>query len=380
MFVIISLKRIYVIAKKEYISIKKNKLYLVMTFLGPIIIFLPLAYGLRLDVDNIPLGVCDMDNSNESRQLIDDFVNSGYFNLKKYTNNYDLMEKDLQKGNLKVIIIIPDHFEKDVVNGTKPEILFLIDGVIPQRAEVANTYINGIIHSHNIKVTKKLLNYKGDVIQKPINVLPEIWFNETLDTRNYVVPPLIAVILYFFPPLLSAITIVKEKETRSIIIFFCSPITKTEYIIGKIITYSFITYFDFLSLFIMLKIFFPMIPIRGNLIVFLILSFFYCIATTSIGIVISVMMEKQVNAIMLCFIGTMLPAFNYSGMFRSVESMDIISRTIAYFMPVTYYVSSIRQIFLKSGGIEVLLGYGLIFLAFSLCLPVFAIILLKKRL
>ncbi len=351
-----------------------------MTFLCPIILFLPLAYGLRLDVDNIPLGVCDMDSSVESRALIDAFINSGYFNFKKYTNNYDLMEKDLQKGNVKVVLIIPDHFEKDIINGMNPEILFLLDAVIPQRAEVANVYINGIMNSYSTGIVQKYLIYKGDIIQKPVDVLPTIWFNETLDTRNYIVPPLIAVILYFFPPLLSAITIVKEKETRSIMIFLCSPVTRTEYIIGKIIPYSIITYCNFLSLFIMFKIFFPLLPVRGSLITLFILSFFYCIATTCIGILISTLMKKQVNAIMFCFIGTMLPAFNYSGMFRPVDSMDIFSRTMAYFMPVTYFISAIRQIFLKSAGTEILITYGSIFLVFSLLLPLLAIVLLKKKL
>jgi len=376
-----SFKRVLAVAKREYLQLRRNSLYMVMAFLCPLILFLPFSYGLKLDVDEIKLGVCDMDNSPLSRELIQEFPNSSYFILEKYTNSYDLMEQDMKQGKIGIVMVIPKDFSKKLRNFENTNVQFCIDASIPERANTIEGYAEGIVSVFNQKLQNEFVNYKGNDMKKAsIQIYNKVWFNDSLDSQNYVIPPLIAVILYFFPPLLSALTVVKEKETGSFMAFLCSPATKAEYIIGKMIPYSLITFCNFTALYFLVRILFPDIPFRGSLPFLFLTAIFYCISTTGVGLILSVLMTSQVAAVMICFVGTMIPAFNYSGMFTSLNSMTRETLMMAKSMPVTYFITIIRDVFLKYGSTEFIVKDGLMLVLFSVLFPIIAIFFLKKRL
>jgi len=376
-----SFRRVYAVAKREYLELRRDTLYVIMAFLSPIILFIPFAYGLDFDVTEIRLGICDMDNSSESRDLIQTFVNTGeYFTVKKYSKEYDTMDEEFKDGKLDIVIVIPHNFSRDLRNARTATVQILSDAIFPSRAETAVSYTQDVIDSYSSKVTSEYLDLKGIKYANPIEIRTSVWFNETLESVNFVIPPIIPILLYFLPPLISSLTIVKEKELGSIMAFYCSPITKSEYIIGKMIPYTVISYIDFIVLFTIVRILFPGIPFRGSVIELFLIAILYSIATTGVGLLLSVLMNSQVATVMVCFVGTMIPAFGFSGAWTPVSTLGTGAQVFSAMLPVTYCASIIKQAFLKTGGMELYMNDVLALALFAVLLPGLAILLFKKRL
>ena len=162
--------------------------------------------------------------------------------------------------------------------------------------------------------------------------------------------------------------------------FYCSPITKAEYVIGKMIPYSIITYIDFFILFTIVRILFNHVPFRGSLLNLFISVIFYSIACTGVGLLLSVTMESQVATVMVCFVGTMIPAFGFSDAFTAVSTMGSGAQVFSALLPVTYEVRIVKDVFLKTGGMELYFNDFISLAIFAVVLPLIAILLFKKKL
>jgi len=290
------------------------------------------------------------------------------------------MDEEFKDGKLDIVVVIPRNFSRDLKNARTATVQVLSDAIFPSRAETAVSYTEDAINSYSNKVTNEYLDLKGIKYVNPIEIRTSIWFNETLESVNFVIPPIIPILLYFLPPLISSLTIVKEKELGSIMAFYCSPITKAEYIIGKMIPYTVISYIDFIMLFTIIRILFPGIPFRGSVIELFLIAILYSIATTGVGLLLSVLMNSQVATVMVCFVGTMIPAFGFSGAWTPVSTLGTGAQIFSAMLPVTYCASIIKQAFLKTGGMELYMNDVLALAIFAVLLPGLAILLFKKRL
>jgi ABC-type multidrug transport system permease subunit len=375
-----SFKRVIAVAKREYLELRRNTLYVYMAFLSPLILFVPFAYGLNLDTNNVMLGICDMDNTPVSRDFINMFqTTGGYFIVKEYRNTYDTMDDKVQSGELEAVIVIPEHFSKDLKNCEKVDVQLITNALYSGRAETILNYIESGVAEFNTKLQNKYLLSYGKQLPVPIKVYQAVWFNETLESNNFMIPPIIPVLLYFLPPLISSLCIVKEKEIGSIMAFYCSPITKAEYIIGKMIPYIVIAYVDFIILFTAARLLFMDVPFRGSLFNLLVVAFIYSIATTGVGLLLSVSLESQVATVMVCFVGTMIPAFGFSDAFDAVSTKGAGAQMFSKTLAVSYAVKIIKDIFLKVGSWELYWQSALMLVVFAIVLPTLAIIIFKKK-
>ena len=209
-----SFKRVYAVAKREYLELRRNTLYVIMAFFCPVIIFLPFAYGLNLDTEDVKLGICDMDNSPLSRDFTNVFLTTGgYFTLVEHTLEYDTMDKKIKSGDLEVVLVIPHDFSKKLNDGKKVEVQFMVDAIYASRAETVGGYLESAVSEFNQKLQTDYLDFKGiKNFESPITIYQKVWFNDTLESDNFIIPPIIPVLLYFLPPLISSLTIVKERK------------------------------------------------------------------------------------------------------------------------------------------------------------------------
>jgi ABC-2 type transport system permease protein len=346
----ISIRRVRAIVTREFNEIIRDPLYLALAILVPPFIMIIFGFGLALDVQDLPLGIRDLDQTRLSREYIDSFVRSDSFNLKKMYMDDETLSDDLRTSKLRTALIIPSGFEKDVMEGRSAQVQVLIDGTIPLRAEIARGYALGV-HTTFLSRLPEYVSWFGmmDYKEARINIVPRIEYNPELRSANFVVPGLIATILMFYPAMLTTLSIVREKESQSILAIYCSPITRTELLLGKLIPYLGIAVVNFVFTFL-LALFLFQVPFEGSWMLLAVASILYVFCTCALGLTISVVANTQVVAILATLVLTVLPSFMYSGFFIPLPASPMSTQIISHFIPTTYYLDILRGIFLKGTG------------------------------
>lgn len=377
-------KRLFAVTKKESQEMMRNWLSLMLSIVAPIILYFLFAYGMPLDVKNIPMAVLDEDKSPESRRLIDTFVSGKVFKVMKLIQRFEDIDPIMRRGDIRLCLVIPPEFSKTNKKGKPQQLMAVVDAIYTNRASMSSGYADSTIAAFNqeqlgIFFLKELGPSYGAGTGLPVDLYISPWFNPTFRSEDFVVPGVIAVILVFLPPTIMAISISREKETGSILNMFCSPVTKTEFIIGKAIPYIAITYFNFL-LFLGFTVFIFMVPLRGSLALLCAVSFIYVVAVVGIGVIVAVLVRTQIAAILITAVANLIPSFMYSGFMLPVICMEDSARQTAYSIPPTYYISFIRKLMLKGVGIE-FLGHDILALGImAFVLFAVSIILFKKKL
>ncbi|MFC1576224.1 ABC transporter permease [Candidatus Omnitrophota bacterium] len=378
-----SLRRFKAIAEKEYLELKRNKLFFLMMMLAPTILFFLFAYGFPLSAKNITMGVVDFDKTPLSRSLIDSFESAtNLFQVKKVVNNYPEVERELALGKLRTILVIPAHFSEKVRKARPVSLQVIIDGIYPNNANLVGGYIDAVIVAFQSGILEKyMLTHYGSSGSSamPIDLTVSTWYNSSFRSEDFIVPGIIAIVMMFFPPLVSTISLAKEKETGSILNMYCSSMTKTEYLLGKMLPYIIISYINFL-LFLALTVFMFHVPMRGSLTVLLIVSFFYVATCIAVGLLVAVIVSTQVAAILITCIGTLTPAFLYSGFMVPISNIGRDAKTMAYMLPCTYYIDLTRKVMVKGAGFMHLRMDAMMLVVFCVGLYFICIKLFKKRL
>ncbi|MDP8261766.1 MAG: ABC transporter permease [Candidatus Ancaeobacter aquaticus] len=377
-----SLRRFNAVAKKEFLEIKRNKLFFVLTVLAPIILYFLFAYGFPLSSKHIPTGVVDLDKSAKSRMLIDTFsCATDLFNIKMVGSTYAPLEREMDLGNLRQIIVVPSGFSKDILRSKPVTVQVLIDGTYPNMANINSAYVEAIITAFRMQVLQeyflKKLGSQGAVYM-PIDVMVSGWYNPSFRSEDFILPGIIAMVLMFFPPMVGAVSLAKEKETGSILNMYCSRITKTEYLLGKMFPYVVISYINF-ALFFVLSIFLFNVPMRGSIVLVLIVSFFFVATAIAVGLLVAVLVSTQVAAILITTVVTLTPSFLYSGFMVPVQSISQNSRWMCYSLPATYYIDFMRKIMVKGATFAYVRLDTIAIIIFCIGIYVLCIKLFKKR-
>jgi ABC-2 type transport system permease protein len=315
------------------------------------------GYAINFDIKSIRTVVYDLDNSKQSRDLIGDFINSGYFRIVRYLDRYDDVDKQLNSGKAKMALCIPSDFSRRIAHNQTATLQTIVDGSDSTSATVSIAYISQIIQQYSLKNALSKLRSRGLNVQGGLSIIDiqnRIWYNPEMKSINFIVPGMIAMILMMLGSILTALSVVGEKENGTFEKLIITPIRPHELVIGKITPFVILSFIDVIFGLLVGKFWFK-VPVRGSIPLLLSLSTLFLFSTIGLGLLISSIVKTQRVAMMLAMLTSMLPTFLLSGFVFPIESMPLVVQWITYLIPARYYLVILRGILLKGVGIKVLL-------------------------
>lgn len=375
-----SLQRLITIVKKEFIHIKRDKASLGMAIAMPLIFILVFGYAVNTDVENIKIAIYDMDKTQESREYISKFVNSDYFNESEYIDSVNELEGLIDKGSVKGALVVQSGFAKKLKRNDSPNTQLIIDGTDPTIARTALQ--NGILLSKMYSINRQEENLvkRGtfNLDNGSIDMRTRVWYNPNLESTKFTIPALIGLIMQNITVMLTAFTLVREKEKGTIEQLIVTPIKSAELILGKMIPYILIGSIDFLIA-LFLGTYWFNVPIEGSIGLLIILGFEFVICALAVGMIISTVARNQLQAMQMSLL-FVLPSVLLSGFVFPREAMAIPIQMAGYVIPLTYFINILRGIILKGIGLNYLWKDVVILLVFGVFLLSLASIRFKKRL
>jgi len=336
-------RKLITIIQKEFIQIFRDKSMLPIIFIVPIFQLLVLSYTATFEIKNVRLIVVDHDHSSLSRQLLDKFSGSHFFTLSGHLANYKAAEEELKRGDADQIMVIESGFEKKLTNEGSAQIQLVTDAINGSAASLMSAYALSIITDFNsdILVQQQPAHFKG----MPIGLSPSYWYNPNLNYITFMVPGILVLLVTLIATFLSSMNIVKEKELGTIEQLNVTPISKTEFIAGKLIPFWIIAMFDFL-LGLFLAYFVFGIVIVGSPILLLFVTAVYLLLVLGLGLLISTLTNTMQQAMFISWF-FMVIFILMSGLFTPIESMPNWAQQINIINPLAYFIRINRMIMLK---------------------------------
>ena len=358
-----SWRTIRAILRREFTDVLRDRRSLILTFLYPISMLIMYGYGIRYDVDNVPLTILDYDETPESRDLTQQMIRSGYFQLVRWARNEHDVDRDLTTDASKAAVVIPVDFAARLRSGGPATVQAIIDGSDSNTATIAQGYLLAMIarYASALSTQDSALSTAGVA---SIQLKSRVWYNPELKSVNFIVPGIIAVIMMIVGAILTALSIVKEKERGTIEQILVSPIRPLEMMIGKIIPYVIIAFID-LAIVVVAGYLIFAVPIKGSLLQLAIFALLYLTASLGTGVFVSTIADTMQAAMLAAIFISLMPSILLSGFVFPLENMPAPIRLISYFFPGRYFVTAIRGIYLKGVGISVLWPEALLLLCFS---------------
>lgn len=339
---------------KEFIQIFRDPRMKGILFGIPIIQTLLFGYAVTTDVKNIPTAIFDLDNSIVSREVVQKFQRSGYFNITSYINDEAQLGDLIDHSRVQAAIRINSGFGADITAGKTSTLQILIDGTDSNTGGIIMSYVAKICGQYSLNIMATRMSHRQGLAVRPagIELQTRAWFNENLESRNYFVPGVIAMMIMLITLLLTSMAVVREKEIGTMEQIMVTPITPAEFIMGKTIPFAIIALFDVLLVSVV-GVFWFGVPIRGSLTLLLLCSIIYLMTALGVGLFISTISNTQQQAMMSVFF-FFFPAMLLSGMMFPIANMPKPIQLLTYLDPLRYYLVIVRGIFLKGVGISVL--------------------------
>jgi ABC-2 type transport system permease protein len=373
------MKIILNIIRKEFIQLRQDKKMFGISFLAPILQLLVLGYAASLDVSEIPMVVCDMDRSAESRDLIDHFTVNGSFTVQGYTGRLQDVDAWLDNGRASIALVIPREFEKNLGNGTPAPLQVIADGTESSSASIGFSYASMIVmeYSQNI-VLETIVQHDG--ISMPARVAPQIrvWYNPELKSRNFMVPGVLGLLLMVMTMILTSLAIVKEKELGTLEQLIVTPIRPYQLIIGKLAPFFVIGVIDVVLVILVALLVFAL-PVKGGILLLIALSIVFLMTTLGLGLFISTISRTQQQAMMTAIFFFMLPMIFFSGFVFPIENMPPVIQAVSYLIPLRYYFVIVRGLFLKGVGLDFLWTQAAALLALGTLILSMSVLRFQKR-
>ena len=372
--------RLLSLIRKEFIQILRDPRTLVITFAIPVVQLFLLGYAANTDVRNVPLAVFDQSHSAAGRRLLDAYRAADYFKLTYVVDSEDELRALIDTGDARAGLIIPSTYGQQISGGQPVQIAFVLDGSDPTVAATALSAATLIGESHSINLLVERLNQRGqpEVFQSQVNVRTQVWYNPDLESAYFMVPALIGMILQMQATMLTSIAIVRERERGTIEQLIVTPLRAWELVVGKLIPYVIIAFFNTLEVLVIGTLWFD-VPVRGSLSLLLALSGLFLVPSLGIGLVISTGAKTQHEAMMLSFF-TMMPSIFLSGFLYPLAAMPKVLQWISTVIPLRYYLIIVRSLVLKGVGIEAVLDETLALAVFGVITMGVAALRLRKRL
>jgi len=354
-----SMSRLWAMSRKEAIQLRRDPRSLALGFLLPMVLLLFFGYAISFDVKDIKMGVLDQSQTQHSRSLIESFERSGYFKVVRYIEHYDDIESLLGRGDVRLALVIPPRFSQDLMSGRAAPVQLLLDGGDANTATIAKSYADAIVTRYSITTLGR-----GAALAIPVTLQSRVWYNETLESRNMVVPGLIAVIMAIIAAMLTALTIAREWERGTMEQLAATPVHGLEVVLGKLLPYVGIGLVD-VTLAALAGVLIMHVPFRGNVLLLSGMTLLFLIGALGLGIFISAAVKTQVLATQVAMIATFLPALLLSGFMFSIATMPLVLQVFTYAVPARYFITVTRGIFLKGVGAQTLWIEGLAMILFA---------------
>ena len=372
--------RLAALIRKEFIQILRDPRTLVLILIMPIMQLFLLGYAATNDVRNVSMAVFDQDRGAAARQLLTAFRSADYFRLDYDVDSEAELRSLIDSGKVRVGLIIPPDYSDKVQGGGSAKVAFVLDGSDPTVAGTALSAAKLIGQAHATQITAERLMRQGrsSALQMPVEVLTQVWYNPDMISSYYMIPGVIAMILFALTSILTATAVVRERERGTIEQLIVTPIRPWELVVGKILPYVILAFVNMAEVLALGHFWFG-VPVRGNLLLILALSGLFLLSSLGIGLLVSTIANTQQEAMLVVWM-TLLPAIFLSGFFFPVEAMPKVLQWISLLLPLRYYLVIIRSLMLKDIGISALWPNVVALAIFGLALMTAASLRVRKRL
>ncbi len=345
------MKTILHIVKKEFLQFRRDPKMFAMILISPVVQLIFLGYAANFDVNVVHTAILDQDKTITSRQFIEKFEGSGYFETDYYVNNYKTLQNLIDNHKIIFGLVIPKDFEKKIERNETAPVQAVFDGSDGNTASISAGYVQLIVSNYSKSVVTDFLNKTGVKIIPAGNVESKVrvWYNPELKTRNFMVPGIVGLLLMIVTLILTSLAIVKEKELGTLEQLIVTPIKSYQLIIGKLIPFALLGFVaEIIVLTAMVFVF--NIPIRGSLIFLFFTTSLYILSTLGLGLFVSTISKTQQQAMMLAIFVVMMPMIYLSGFAFPIENMPKIIQYFTYLIPLRYFMVIMRGIILKGVG------------------------------
>jgi ABC-2 type transport system permease protein len=375
------LRRLKAMAAKEVLQIWRDPRSLMIALLLPFTLMFLFGYGVNLDLKHIPICTFDREGSQQSQDLFKHFQASLYFAIARNVSTYDDMVAAIDRADCSVGFVVPPDFSQRLNDTGAASVQAILDGTDDNTANIAWGYASAVVSGYSNDVAMTAIDRQGRTLQRvqPLVVQSRVWFNEDLDSRNFIVPGMIAVIMALVGAQLTSLTIAREWERGTMELLVSTPVTSGEVMFGKLAPYLLIGWID-AALCLVLAAFWFEVPFRGALTTLFLTTTVYLIVVLSIGYLLSVLIRTQVGASQIALVATLMPAMLLSGYVFPIDQMPAFVQDVTYVVFSRYYVTILKAIFLKGSHIADLLSPVLFLVVYALVLVLFAGRAFRKRL
>jgi ABC-2 type transport system permease protein len=345
-------RRLHAMFIKELHHITRDSRSLAMAIAMPMMLLLLYGYALSLDVDHIQTYIYDQDGTTASRNVVRQFQGSQYFEVAAFVHDYATIQHAIDTSKILIGIVIPRNFGKDLEAGSG-KVQVLVDGSDSNTASIAMGYAESVVQNYSAGVRTDVINRRGQHPPGPIDARMRVWYNSSLESKNFIVPGLIGVIMMILAGQLTSLTIAREWEMGTMEQVLSTPLRPAEIVLGKMMAYFVVGLLDAaISIVVAITIF--TVPFRGSLLVLAVSTclFLWCALFT--GIWVSAGSRSQVQAYQFGILVSFLPGFLLSGFTFSIDTMPKVIQGLSYFFPARYFVTIVKGIFLKGIGFRML--------------------------
>jgi ribosome-dependent ATPase len=338
-------RRMFSYSRREALELRRDPIRATLALLGSVILMLIMGYGLTMDVEDLTFAVLDRDQTTTSRDYSLNLAGSRYFIERPPITDYASLDQRMRSGELMLAIEIPPGFGRDLARGRQVQIGAWIDGAMPTRAETVLGYVQGM---HAQWLAERLAGMAaGAAAASQFSIETRFRYNPEVRSLVAMVPAVIPMLLMLIPAMLTALSVVREKELGSIVNLYVTPVTRLEFLLGKQLPYIALAMLNFLLLALMAVLLFG-VPLKGSIPALTAATLVYVTVATAIGLLISTFMRSQITAIFGTAVLTTLPVIQFSGMITPVSSLEGAGALIGRIYPTTHYLIIVRGAFSKA--------------------------------
>lgn len=359
-------RRLWAVARKEALHIRRDPRSLILAVGIPMLMLLMFGYALTLDVDRVPFVVWDQGRSVESREFTAHFTATRYFDFRGTVSSYAEVERAIDTRDAMLALVLSPDFGPRIAAGRAAGVQAIVDGSDSNTAGIVLGYTTAIATAYNQQVAlDQVRRVAGLAPPAALDLRPRVWFNADLESRNFIVPGIMAVIMGLIAALLTSLTIAREWERGTMEQLVSTPVKPAELILGKLLPYSAIGLAN-LALSVVMAVFLFHVPLRGSVVLLFSVGTVFVIGTLAQGVLISTIARQQLLASQMAMISTFLPAFLLSGFAFAIANMPLPVQGITYIVPARYFVALVKGIFLRGVGLEVLWADAAFLVGFTL--------------
>lgn len=375
------LRRAKAIAVKELLQVWRDPRSLMVAMLLPFTQMFLLGYGVTLDLKHIPVCTFDREASQQSQALLKLFAASQYFSIARNVRSYPELVDGVDRADCRIAIVIPPDFTERLNDSRASSVQLILDGTDDNTANIALGYALAVVNGYSNDVALDWLDRQGRTLQQiePLVVQSRVWFNEDLESRNFIIPGLVAIIMALVGAQLTSLTISREWERGTMELLISTPVTPGELMIGKLVPYIGLGWIDATFCLLIAGWWFG-VPYRGTIFALFVTTTLFLVVVLGIGYLLSVVIRSQMGASQVALLVTMLPAMLLSGYVFAIDQMPALVQKLTYLVHARYYVTIVKALFLKGSSLVALSTPILCLLVYAAVVMVLAARAFRKEL